>query len=116
MVYAAAASPPPAHPQMPTLARCDAPWPIPPAHTSTFPRFGALPNVPQVFVSHWNRSGYHVARSEKRYGQYLARSLYCLAPPGAGHGQRQIQALFMGCVPVTIADGVAEPFEPAVNW
>ncbi|KAG2430415.1 hypothetical protein HXX76_009940 [Chlamydomonas incerta] len=70
----------------------------------------------KVFVSHWNRSGYHVARSEKRYGLYLARSVYCLAPPGAGHGQRQIQALFMGCVPVTIADGVAEPFEPAVSW
>ncbi|GLC58436.1 hypothetical protein PLESTB_001358800 [Pleodorina starrii] len=70
----------------------------------------------KFFVSHWNRSGFHVVRSEPRYGHYMSRSQYCLAPPGAGHGQRQIQALFMGCVPVSVADGVAEPFEPALDW
>ncbi|EFJ49509.1 acetylglucosaminyltransferase [Volvox carteri f. nagariensis] len=70
----------------------------------------------KFFVSHWNRSGFHVVRSEPRYSHYMSRSVFCLAPPGAGHGQRQIQALFMGCVPVTVADGVYEPFEPALSW
>ncbi|GIL44053.1 hypothetical protein Vafri_1620 [Volvox africanus] len=70
----------------------------------------------KFFVAHWNRSGFHVVRSEPRYGFYMSRSAFCLAPPGAGHGQRQIQALFMGCAPVIVADGVAEPFEPALNW
>lgn len=46
---------------------------------------------PQVFRHHWNRTGYHVVRSEREYGTYLATSEFCLAPPGAGHGQRQIQ-------------------------
>ncbi|GIL82050.1 hypothetical protein Vretifemale_10996, partial [Volvox reticuliferus] len=70
----------------------------------------------KFFVAHWNRSGFHIVRSEPRYGFYMSRSAFCLAPPGAGHGQRQIQALFMGCAPVIVADGVAEPFEPALNW
>ncbi|KXZ45291.1 hypothetical protein GPECTOR_56g387 [Gonium pectorale] len=70
----------------------------------------------KVHVYHWNRTGFRVVRSEPRYDSFLARSQFCLAPPGAGHGQRQIQALFMGCLPVTIADHVAEPFEPSVSW
>ncbi|GFR40126.1 hypothetical protein Agub_g681, partial [Astrephomene gubernaculifera] len=70
----------------------------------------------KVVAAHWSRPGFHLVASEPRYGAYLAGSTYCLAPPGAGHGQRQIQALFMGCVPVTVADHVAEPFEPALSW
>ncbi|KAG2482087.1 hypothetical protein HYH03_018962 [Edaphochlamys debaryana] len=70
----------------------------------------------KVFVAHWNRSSFRVVRSEPKYGYFMSRSSYCLAPPGAGHGQRQIQSLFMGCVPVTIGDGILEPFEPALSW
>lgn len=33
-----------------------------------------------------------------------------------GHGQRQIIVVSMGCIPVTIGDGVYQPFEPALDW
>ncbi|PNH10645.1 putative glucuronosyltransferase, partial [Tetrabaena socialis] len=102
------------------LGRCPRIWLLP--NKDTWPSCGRKRDWysagirQKVLASHWNRTGYHVVRSEPKYGTFLAQSVFCLAPPGAGHGQRQIQALFMGCVPVTIADSVSEPFEPAVSW
>ncbi len=65
---------------------------------------------------HANRTNYRIVLGEPRYGNYLKRSKFCLAPLGGGHGQRQILVSFMGCIPVCIADNVYEPFEPQYNW
>ncbi len=60
-------------------------------------------NVRQkVHYHHHNRTGYIVASRAKHYDQRMRTSKFCLAPLGGGHGQRQIQAAIMGCIPVTI--------------
>ncbi|KXZ45289.1 hypothetical protein GPECTOR_56g385 [Gonium pectorale] len=69
-----------------------------------------------VHYHHWNRTGFRVVTHEPRYGAALASSRFCLAPLGGGHGQRQIIVSAMGCVPVSIADDVFEPFEPQIDW
>ncbi|KAG2488893.1 hypothetical protein HYH03_012523 [Edaphochlamys debaryana] len=46
----------------------------------------------------------------------MLSSRFCFGPPGGGHGQRQIQAVLAGCVPVIIADGVLQAFEPILDW
>ncbi|GIL87530.1 hypothetical protein Vretifemale_15566 [Volvox reticuliferus] len=70
----------------------------------------------RVHYHHWNRTDYRVVLFEKNYGRALTSSKFCLAPLGGGHGQRQIIVSYMGCIPVCIADGVYEPFEPQTDW
>jgi hypothetical protein len=74
-------------------------------------------NVRQrVAYHHSNRTGYHVSVFTKSYGKEMRTSKFCLAPLGGGHGQRNIQAAIMGCIPVTIGDKVLQPFEPQIDW
>ncbi|EFJ49510.1 acetylglucosaminyltransferase [Volvox carteri f. nagariensis] len=70
----------------------------------------------KVHFHHWNRTGFRIVTFERNYGKALVSSKFCLAPLGGGHGQRQIIVSYMGCIPVCIADGVYEPFEPQTDW
>ena len=54
---------------------------------------------------HWNRTGFKVAVSNPTYLEDLARTRFCLAPTGGGHGHRQILVAFSGCVPLLIGEG-----------
>ncbi len=56
----------------------------------------------QVHYYHWNRTGYAVISKAHGYDQQLRTSVFCLAPLGGGHGQRQIIVATMGCIPVLI--------------
>lgn len=76
--------------------------------------YAPFPN-PQVYYHHWNRTGYQIVTSTKTYGRDMARSTFCLAPTGGGHGKRNVLVTMMGCVPVTVTDGVYQPFEPEVG-
>ncbi|KAG2486865.1 hypothetical protein HYH03_014548 [Edaphochlamys debaryana] len=69
-----------------------------------------------VHFHHWNRTGFLLRTSDQDYGRHLVTARFCLAPTGAGHGQRQIQAVLAGCVPVLISDGVLQPWEPFLDW
>ncbi|KAG1674838.1 hypothetical protein FOA52_015226 [Chlamydomonas sp. UWO 241] len=74
-------------------------------------------NVRQKVHYHYhNRTNWTVASRAPSYDRELRRSIFCLAPLGGGHGQRQIIVAAMGCIPVTIGDGVYQPLEPALDW
>ncbi|GAX82727.1 hypothetical protein CEUSTIGMA_g10153.t1 [Chlamydomonas eustigma] len=70
----------------------------------------------KIHYHHWNRSGYQVVTSTKSYGRDMTKSTFCLAPTGGGHGKRNVLVTMMGCVPVTVTDGVYQPFEPELDW
>eukprot|EP00798_Chlamydomonas_sp_ICE-L_P014564 gene14564-20605_t len=63
-----------------------------------------------------NRTGYKVVVSTKTYARDMARSKFCLAPTGGGHGKRQVLVAMLGCIPVTMTDYVYQPFEPEIDW
>eukprot|EP00955_Chlamydomonas_euryale_P081847 363632-Chlamydomonas_euryale.AAC.9 len=69
-----------------------------------------------VHYHHHNRTNFTVVPHASAYDKELRRSIFCLAPLGGGHGQRQIIVAAMGCIPVTIGDGVYQPFEPSLDW
>lgn len=64
---------------------------------------------------HSNRTGFQIVTSTKSYGPDMARSNFCLAPTGGGHGKRNVLVAMMGCIPVTVTDYVYQPFEPEVG-
>ncbi|KXZ41223.1 hypothetical protein GPECTOR_636g743 [Gonium pectorale] len=70
----------------------------------------------RVSQHHWNRPGWNISTHTPAYAAGLASHAYCLAPTGGGYGRRSVQALIMGCVPVTITDGLHQPFEPELPW
>ncbi|KAG2487592.1 hypothetical protein HYH03_013871 [Edaphochlamys debaryana] len=69
-----------------------------------------------VHYHHWNRTGFFIQLRDPKYAEHLRTSRFCFGPMGGGHGQRQIQAVLAGCVPVLISDGVYEAFEPVLDW
>lgn len=70
----------------------------------------------RVHELYHNRSGYRIVPRSPTYGQEMARSLFCLAPLGAGYGKRQVLVSLLGCIPVVIGDDVLQPFEPEMDW
>ncbi|KAG2448653.1 hypothetical protein HYH02_006010 [Chlamydomonas schloesseri] len=70
----------------------------------------------RVYFHHHNRTGYKVLTGTSKYMQEITSHKFCLAPTGGGHGKRQVLVALMGCIPVTITDGVYQPFEPELPW
>ena len=68
----------------------------------------------QVYKHHHGRPGFLIAHNASLL--LMAQAQFCLAPPGFGYGRRAVHAVMMGCVPVTIGDGVLQPFEPELPW
>ena len=48
----------------------------------------------------------------------MDRSVFCLAPPGAGFTTRAVLAVIRGCIPVLVGDDILQPFEGHIepNW
>ena len=67
-------------------------------------------------MHHHNRTGYKLVHSSPQYQLDLSTHKFCLAPTGAAHGRRNVFSLLMGCIPVTVTDGVLQPFEPEMRW
>ncbi|PNH04401.1 putative glucuronosyltransferase, partial [Tetrabaena socialis] len=65
---------------------------------------------------HWNRPNWTITTHTTAYAEGLATHRFCLSPTGGGYGRRSVQALLMGCIPVTITDGLHQPFEPELRW
>ncbi|KAG2497997.1 hypothetical protein HYH03_004256 [Edaphochlamys debaryana] len=70
----------------------------------------------KTYYHHRNRTGFRVVPFTKRYMKDITSHKFCLAPTGGGHGKRQVLVALMGCIPVTITDGVHQPFEPELDW
>lgn len=70
----------------------------------------------QMYEHHHGRPGWYIETGSSSYLRTIARSKFCLAPTGGGHGKRNILTALLGCVPVTITDRVLQPFEPEVPW
>ncbi|GFR41320.1 hypothetical protein Agub_g2004 [Astrephomene gubernaculifera] len=70
----------------------------------------------QVSQHHWNRTHWTITTQSQGYVLGLSTHKFCLAPTGGGYGRRSVQALIMGCIPVTLTDGVHQPFEPELRW
>ncbi|KAG2452459.1 hypothetical protein HYH02_002701 [Chlamydomonas schloesseri] len=99
---------------------------------------GTYPNCPDVlgkedaysaatrqmaFYHHHNRTGWKMVTSSKTYALDMLGSKFCLAPSGGWHGawrgvagKRAVISVLMGCVPVTVTDGLLQPFEPELRW
>ncbi|GIL43909.1 hypothetical protein Vafri_1495 [Volvox africanus] len=93
--------------------RLDGVWP----HCETSRSKGYSGGTRQrVHFHHWNRSGFFIQLGDRDYAEHLLTSKYCFGPMGGGHGQRQMQAVLAGCVPVLISDDVLEAFEPYLDW
>lgn len=72
----------------------------------------------RVYYHHANRSDYKIVTrtSTRSYHKDLINSQFCLVPTGTGSGRRAVVAAIMGCVPLTVTDGVLQPFEPEMHW
>lgn len=70
----------------------------------------------KIFFHHGNRTSYQITTSTPTYAKDMARSVFCLAPTGGGHGKRNIIVSLAGCIPVTVTDNVMQPFEPEMDW
>lgn len=54
--------------------------------------------------------------AHRPYREAVRRSVFCLAPAGGGWGQRLIDALAMGCIPVVVMDDVRQPFDDVLPY
>ncbi|GFR41319.1 hypothetical protein Agub_g2003 [Astrephomene gubernaculifera] len=70
----------------------------------------------RVYYHHYNRTGFKVVPGTRTYLEDISSHKFCLAPTGGGHGKRQVLVSLMGCIPVTLTDGVHQPFEPELRW
>ncbi len=92
---------------------------------------GTYPNCPDVLGTedaysaatrqrshyyHHNRTDWKVVTATKSYASDLLTSRFCLAPSGGGMGKRSVVSVLMGCIPVTVTDGLLQPFEPEMRW
>ncbi|KAG2424369.1 hypothetical protein HXX76_014578 [Chlamydomonas incerta] len=92
---------------------------------------GTYPNCPDVlgkedaysaatrqmtFYHHHNRTGWKMVTASKSYAMDMLSAKFCLAPSGGGMGKRAVISVLMGCVPVTVTDGLMQPFEPELRW
>ncbi|GFR49303.1 hypothetical protein Agub_g11325 [Astrephomene gubernaculifera] len=92
---------------------------------------GTFPNCPDVlakedsysaatrqraFFHHHNRTNWKVVTSTRTQVIDMLSSKFCLAPSGSGMGKRSVVSVLMGCVPVTLTDGLMQPFEPELRW
>eukprot|EP00798_Chlamydomonas_sp_ICE-L_P015005 gene15005-21073_t len=50
------------------------------------------------------------------YSSLIARSKFCLVPPGDGWSPRAEDAILHGCIPVVTMDGVHAVFESILDW
>ncbi|KAG1666621.1 hypothetical protein FOA52_005830, partial [Chlamydomonas sp. UWO 241] len=88
-------------------------WPV--CKTKTNPLYSA--GMRQlVYHHHALREGYKIVTRSETYIDDMARSRFCLAPTGGGHGKRQVLVARFGCIPVPITDFVLQPFEPELEW
>ena len=46
----------------------------------------------------------------------MGRSHFCLAPAGAGWGDRLKLAILTGCIPVVVQDGISVIYEDVLPW
>ncbi|KAK3243345.1 hypothetical protein CYMTET_46992 [Cymbomonas tetramitiformis] len=83
-------------------------------------RPGLMRNVRlMVAQAHANRSGYLIQNGlVGDYTYEMARSVFCLAPPGkgGGWGMRFGEAVVAGCIPVLIQDNTTEVFEEILPY
>ncbi|MEW5302327.1 MAG: hypothetical protein WDW36_005126 [Sanguina aurantia] len=70
----------------------------------------------KVFSWHAHRPGYRIVTGSKTFAADMTDSRFCLAPTGGGHGKRNVMVTILGCVPVTVTDGVLQPYEPEMDW
>ncbi|KAG2488688.1 hypothetical protein HYH03_012689 [Edaphochlamys debaryana] len=72
----------------------------------------------QVFEHHHAREGFTLVPEERESEavQAMSSHTFCLSVPGAGFDSRAVLAVLLGCVPVTIGDGILQPFEPELPW
>uniref|UniRef100_A0A7S3QYI9 Exostosin GT47 domain-containing protein n=1 Tax=Dunaliella tertiolecta TaxID=3047 RepID=A0A7S3QYI9_DUNTE len=70
----------------------------------------------KVHSFHHNRTGYHISNHIPKYAVHLRTSKWCLSTQGGGHGNRQVIGTLAGCNPVSIGDGIYEPFEPEMDY
>ncbi|KXZ55491.1 hypothetical protein GPECTOR_2g1040 [Gonium pectorale] len=92
---------------------------------------GSFPNCPNVlgkedaysaatrqraFYHHHNRTGWKVLTHSRSYASDMLASKFCLSPSGGGPSKRSVVAPLLGCVPVTVTDGLLQPFEPEMAW
>lgn len=69
-----------------------------------------------MFYHHYNRSGFVMTTRTDTWSSHVTTTRFCLAPPGGGHGYRQVLVSMLGCVPVVIGErGMGcEPYQVKV--
>ncbi|GIL79650.1 hypothetical protein Vretimale_12247 [Volvox reticuliferus] len=92
---------------------------------------GTYPNCPNVlgredaysaatrqraFFHHHGRPNWKMVSTSRTPALDMMTAKFCLAPSGGGQGKRSVLAPLLGCVPVTVTDGLIQPFEPELSW
>uniref|UniRef100_A0A7S3QY39 EGF-like domain-containing protein n=1 Tax=Dunaliella tertiolecta TaxID=3047 RepID=A0A7S3QY39_DUNTE len=70
----------------------------------------------RIHSHHHNRTGFYIGKHIPQYAVHLRTSKWCLSTQGGGHGNRQVIGTLAGCNPVSIGDGIYEPFEPEMDY
>jgi hypothetical protein len=70
--------------------------------------YEALKNVSSVV--------FNVGIFGEDYFETLRKSVFCLAPSGHGHGNRLTFAMWSGCIPVIIQDGIRQSFDDILPY
>ena len=62
----------------------------------------------QVHALYHNRTNYVVRAHTPAFPRLLLTSKFCLATQGGGYGNRQVIAVFAGCIPVVVGELVTD--------